>query len=372
MSASVYTLGVITCHLSKKTPPFQEAGYIKELTAAGVPFGIQLITFSPMDVDWKTRKVSAWRYDPKGKRWHKESHPIPHLIYDRCYYLTSEQYAAYKPYISRISKDSQTHLLGRPLGGKLHTHHMIQENPALRPYLPPTIKLQSSADILTALQKHAAILIKPNGGSHGRGVAAIIPEGDSFRVWGRSKANRRFHLLLHSRKTLCRWAEQFTQHSRYIIQPYLSLTTMDGRPFDIRILVQKDRSGCWVTTGMAVRTGHFSSLTSNLHGGGHAERAIPFLKKYYPPGKVSKILKSIRFLSLNIPKQIESQHGRLLELGLDIGVDRNGHVWLLEANSKPGRSIFLKTGEQDVRVQSVRLPIEYAHSLFQSLTGGSV
>jgi len=372
MRPTTYTLGVITCRIAKKFPPFLETEYIKSLTREGKPLGIRLITFNPMDVDWTRRKVTAWSYDLPTDKWLKEEHPLPRLIYDRCYYLDSRQYLAYKPHISRMNQDPNILFLGKALGGKLQTYKMLQQEPSLRPYLPPTQKLQNTQELLSALRSHSSILIKPNGGSHGRGVAAIIPEENTIRVWGRSKANRRFHIKLHSTKTLLLWARRFIGNTRYIVQPYLNLTTSDGRPFDIRILVQKDRSGTWTTTGMAVRSGNRNSLTSNLHGGGRAEQAQSFLSKNFPPNKVSEIMDAIRFLSIHVPKQIESQHGRLLELGLDVGIDRHGHVWVLEANSKPGRSVFLMTGEKETRMRSIQLPIQYALTLFRSLTGGSV
>lgn len=372
MKSAAYTLGVITCRSAGQIPPFSETLYFKELTLEGKAMGIRIVVFSPMDVDWKTRWVTAWRYERSLRRWLKEAHPLPPLIYDRCYYADTRHYLAYKPYITRLRQDPYIHLLGRPLGGKLQTHLMLQKNQDLVPFLPPTKKLLSTTDLLSDMKRYTSVLIKPNGGSHGRGVAALTPEGESFRVLGRSKDNRHFHLILHSERSLTHWVRRFTENTRYITQPFLELTSSDGRPFDIRILVQKDGEGRWVTTGMAVRTGSRNSLTSNLHGGGRAVRPPQFLRKNYPPGKVKEILESIRFVSENVPKQIEREHGRLLELGLDIGVDRQGRIWFLEANSKPGRSIFLLTGERDVRRQSVRLPIQYALTLFQGPTGGSV
>ncbi len=45
--------------------------------------------------------------------------------------------------------------------------------------------------------------------------------------------------------------------------------------------------------------------------------------------------------ALNISKALErNMEGIIGEIGFDFGLDRNGHVWLFEANSKPGRSIF--------------------------------
>ncbi len=154
------------------------------------------------------------------------------------------------------------------------------------------------------------------------------------------------------------------------MQPYLRLNTPDGRPYDLRMLIQKNERGEWVTTGMAIRTGKPHTLTSNLHGGGRAERAVPFLLRHFRRDQVEGILKKIRWLAAVVPPHIERHHGRLLELGLDVGIDTDGRVWLLEVNSKPGRSVFILTGQKDVYRRATLLPIRVAHAIFNRQTGG--
>jgi hypothetical protein len=143
------------------------------------------------------------------------------------------------------------------------------------------------------------------------------------------------------------------------------LTTPDHRPFDIRILVQKNEHSQWETTGMAVRTGKPNMITSNLHGGGQALTFRPFIDRYYSKETVKKILSKIEWVSAFVPPFIEQHHGQLIELGIDVGIDRDGNVWILEVNSKPGRTIFLRTGEKKIRQRAVQLPMFYAHSLLQ-------
>jgi hypothetical protein len=78
---------------------------------------------------------------------------------------------------------------------------------------------------------------------------------------------------------------------------------------------------------------------------------------------VPSILDRLETVSHLIPPFIEKHHGPLVELGIDVGVDRQGNVWILEVNSKPGRTIFTKTGELDIGKRSVQLPIYYARAL---------
>jgi hypothetical protein len=357
------TLGIIVCYSHKaKRPPFSEASYFRQLAEEGKPFGISVTVFSPKEINWKTRTVPSWSLNADG-RWHHSVQPLPSLIYDRCYYLDSRHYLEYKPYVQRIIQDPHIRLLGRALGGKYQTYEILKQNAEIQPFLPLTIRYQTPQDVIRFLHEHSSVLIKPNGGSHGRGVVAITRMSRGFEVRGRSRSNHAFQYVIKNEEQLKLWVQTFIKDTRYIIQPYLKLYTPDHRPFDLRILVQKNEHREWETTGMALRLGKVDSITSNLHGGGQATSLLPFLNQNYPQHQVPDILKKIETVSSIVPPFIEKHHGPLVELGLDVGIDRQGHVWLLEVNSKPGRSVFLKTGELEIRRRAVRLPMLYARSL---------
>ncbi|MBA4495251.1 YheC/YheD family protein [Paenactinomyces guangxiensis] len=370
---SPLTLGIIVCYGNKnRRPPFSEAAFFQQLTQVGKGLGIQVIVFSPRHIDWKTRTVPAW-FVEANSGWGTGIKPLPSLIYDRCFYLDTRHYMAYKPYVQRIAQDPHIRLLGRALGGKHQTYEILKQSPVIKPFLPPTTRYQTPQDLIRLLKRHGSLLIKPNGGSHGRGVAAITlhPRGH-YEVRGRSRANEPFQHSVQNEEKLQMWAQQFIQDTRYIIQPFLSLFTPDRRPFDLRILVQKNERKEWETTGTAVRIGKAGTVTSNLHGGGQATSLRPFLDQHYPAKQVPPILEKIEKVSSAVPPFIEVHHGPLLELGLDVGIDLQGRVWLLEVNSKPGRTIFLKTGEMKIRQRAVQLPMFYAHSLLKGHLGGSV
>ncbi len=54
-----------------------------------------------------------------------------------------------------------------------------------------------------------------------------------------------------------------------------------------------------------------------------------------------EVLKEARTVAVRLSEAIERNYSHQLgELGLDIGIDRDGEVWMFEANAKPGRSIF--------------------------------
>lgn len=360
-------LGILICGgTTDKKRPFGECGYFRLLAEAGKPLGIEIFVFNPKKMDWGRR--SALGYIPTDRgTWEIVSRPIPNLIYDRCFYTTTNHYLSYKPYLNLLAHDPSIKILGRPLSGKIQTYLILRENEEIIPFLPETVLLHSSSQVFDFLDRYTHALIKPNGGSHGSGVVAIFQlTKKGFLLKGRDRRNHSFQTVLESKHHLRNWLHQYIGSTRFVIQPYLSLSTPDGQPFDLRILIQKNNIKEWQTTGMAIRAGKTNSITSNLHGGGKAHKLHPFIDQHFTPQQVKKIDLAIQKIASVVPPFIEKNHGTLLELGLDVGIDRNGRVWILEINSKPGRTVFLRTGELEVRKRSIQLPMEYAQALLVS------
>ncbi|SDZ13457.1 YheC/YheD family protein [Thermoactinomyces sp. DSM 45892] len=367
--ANHHVLGILICGgKNERKRPFGECGYFRLLAEAGKPLGINIFVFNPKKMNWQRRVATG--YIPAAERdsWELVTKPIPNLIYDRCFYNSSNHYLSYRPFLSLLNQDPSIKILGRPLSGKIQTYSILRAHKEITPYLPETVPYQSTAQVFDFIDRYTHIVIKPNGGSHGVGVVAIFQllKRKGFYIKGRDRKNHAFQTILETKTQLRNWIQQHIGTTRFVIQPYLSLSTPDGQPFDLRILIQKNKEQEWETTGMAIRAGKPNSITSNLHGGGNAHRLLPFIKQHFTPEQVEKINEDIKKLASMVPGFIEENHGTLLELGLDVGIDRNGRVWILEINSKPGRMIFLRTGEHETRKRSIQLPMQYAQSLLMN------
>lgn len=359
-------LGIIVC-TTRQYPPFFERHYYEQLTRIGTSLGITVVVFSPKSVSWPRRQVQGYVYNPVLNKWLVSKAALPTVIYDRCFYLNSHHYQSYQPFIQKLRQDSQTKLLGVPLKGKWQLAELVAQSPLSR-YLPHTERYTNMQDALSFIQKYRALVAKPIGGSHGRGIVAIFHKTNNrpCYVVGRTKGNASLSQTFPTTKQALDWLDRFIGTNRYILQPYLHLRTPNNTPFDIRVLMQKDERQVWQMTGMAVRTGNPHSLTSNLHGGGKAEKIVPFLKQlFYDKQTAHRIEKEIVALCQNIPLLIEKKHGRLCELGVDIGIDTRERVWLLEVNSKPGRQVFRHSGEKQLYLTAVKRPLMYACSLLE-------
>ncbi|GAA3401677.1 YheC/YheD family protein [Paenibacillus hodogayensis] len=362
------TVGIMVCP-SAGEPPIPEKLYFRRLSLLGQKLGLTVFVFFPNRIDWERGRVVGYAYREPAKRWEKGFFPIPDTIYDRCFYSNPHTYVAYREPIRKLASLSGTRFLGYGLKGKWHVHEMLMRDETLRPHMPETELLHDSGDVRRWLEEKGELFLKPHGGSHGKGVLHIRQSAEGIQASGRTARNETVRFSFRSQRRMLEWVARFTAGRKYLLQRYLTLRTAEGDAFDIRALVQKNRRGLWELTGMAVRQGAPGSVTSNLHGGGHAEETAPFLRRAYGEEKASRIVDTARNVALRVPEVLEQYHGRLAELGVDLGVDQEGNVWVLEANSKPGRSAFAALSDKQVSLNAIRNPILYAKYLLDSRNG---
>lgn len=356
---SLQHVGIMACE-TEGAVPFSETTFYRRLCRIGYQNGLTVFIFSPLQIDWTTQTVEGYTFG--SGCWTKRSFPLPQLVYDRCFYTNKEQQFVYRRAIGEMRKRGIP-FLGCGLKGKAEVYRALVANTELSGRLPATERYTGPNALLAWLKRRGSVFLKPNGGSHGKGAIHIAKINDErYEIRGRDSRNGIIRLQFDEAKSMLAWVRRFIGNRNYLVQQYLLLCNRQGEPFDIRALVQKNEKGEWQMTGMAVRIGDATSVTSNLHGGGRAERVEPFLTAEFG-GSAKEILSTLHQLASAVPRQLEASHGRLAELGLDFGIDQSGNVWFLEANSKPGRAVFDYTDNEAARKQSIENPIRFARFL---------
>lgn len=362
MNKAEHYLGIMICETKGKLP-FPEQSFFRKLCIIGRRYGLIVYVFSPL---WLRAEgiVSGYTYTKQG--WTQKTFPLPSIIYDRCSYSSWEQYAKVQAALERMMKRRNILFLGNGLKGKWSVHRMLIKDDAILPYVPETEQYEGSQELRDWLAEHGGeAFLKPHSGSHGKNTLYVRLDEETGKMYvhGRDQANRLIRKTFREAAAGFEWIHRFIGSRKFIMQTYLRLNNRNGEPFDIRALVQKGENGLWQLTGMAVRKGKTGTLTSNLHGGGQAAKVSPFLEQEFGKEKGEAIIEQIRQLSARIPEVLESGHGRLVELGIDFGVDWQGRLWILEVNSKPGRTVFLRIGDTESSAESVENPIRYARYL---------
>lgn len=353
-------IGILTW---REKSTFSEPRYFRQLIHEGERLGCQVYLFSPQDVEAKSKTING--YVPNGaKGWKRIRAAWPDVVIDRYRYTPTE---AFKRYVTFRRQKLFLYANNR-LANKWKVHQVLLQYQPMQRWLPDT-RLYSKAALRTMIGEHPILYVKPVNGTGGRGILRIERDAQGFRLLGRDqkRAKRVFHSKVLS--TLLNRVERWVGGGYYIIQQGLSLELKPGRSVDMRLLLQKNQQGEWAITGHAMRVGGAKSATSNLHGGGRAQDSRSFLTTRFAPEKVQAILAECEQLAFRTAAAIEQHFGRMLELGLDIGIDTSGQVWLIEVNPKPGREIFREVGQLALYRQAIRKPIQYAMHM-ASLSNG--
>ncbi|WP_028561927.1 YheC/YheD family protein [Paenibacillus pinihumi] len=365
MTQPQWNLGI---HIAEATVPPQdkqrlpEDSFCRELCRLGHEYGFQVFVFSPLHYDPDTGVLQG--YQLQEGVWEFGPCPLPDIVYDRCYYQGRQERLRDKAAMQAMMLRHPWVRLGSQLPGKLDVYRLLLGEPELAELLPRTAPYRSSRQLLRWLEREPdGIVLKPDAGMQGRGILRIWQGPGGLQIQGRNAANRPYAYSFGQKEQPLSSFNRIISGRSYLLQPYLRLNEASQRPFDIRVLIQKNASGRWSITGTAIRVGEPNVLTANLHGGGSAAPAEPFLQALLGTEKSDAVMEQLHQASYCAARRLEQHCGRLLELGLDFGLEANGRLWLLEANSKPGRSLFTLLGEMDIASLSHSRPLQYARLL---------
>jgi glutathione synthase/RimK-type ligase-like ATP-grasp enzyme len=257
--------------------------------------------------------------------------------------------------IRRLSR-TRTVFNGLVVRDKWRVHQMLWKNPAIRTYLPHTV-LFTPERLRMFLDRYQTVYVKPAIGSVGIGVARIERHNNAYRFI----AFRRNRTL--SRKRLMAEAARWVGKRRFIIQQGVPLARYQGKTFDIRVSVQKNGNQEWTVSGLVAKVANRANKLSNLARGGRAVPLSRALGPLFTAEQQKEVVERIKRAAVEIARQYQRHFPSLADLGLDMGIDRQGHPYLIEINVRDQRYSFYKAGELAMFKKTYRHPMEYARSL---------
>lgn len=317
----------------------QELSYFTEI-ASLAPTSIQVVRFTPLDIDPLTELVNGLSYNHSERKWEGKSFPLPDYIYDRCFYNDPFLSKKAEPIVNWLKQRPGTTFLGYGLPNKLEVYESLKTEEAIAPYLPNTSIMSTYPKLIRLLKKEKSIILKPIKGSGGNGIVHIQLLKNGVTIHSQHKGEK-IYKTFTTQSDFRTYIEQLLSETDFVSQTYLHLQK-SNRPFDVRILLQKNKDGKWKEQGRGVRVGTEYGLVSNLQNGGNV---ISFEKLQNDWSSIEKqlILEEIDTIITHVPRLLEEKFGRLFELGVDIGISNIGAVWLLDLNSKPGRKVITTT-----------------------------
>jgi hypothetical protein len=357
-------IGIFANRFNKLQRPFgEQTGFFRKLCLAAHKLNALCYVFSPEDIDWTKGIIKGWIPTISAntqKEWVSRFFPMPDVVFDRGLFPRNGQRKTASQTRRILRSMPGIKIFNPAFFGKWKTHQLLSKHETLFKHLPQTKLLTNMEDIHSLVSKWGTVFLKPSGGSSGKGIIRVTLATSgyelNFRTGGITKT-----LSIKDLKEMEQALQPIIGNRCIIIQQGLKLTELDGHPFDIRLLMQKNRQGNWLRTGMAVRIAGPGNFISNLHAGGRAEKFSAVLPQVFSPPIVKNIRDTINRLSGLIASWVSDElHPLFGEIAIDFGIDEKGVVWIIELNAIPGRSIFRRIKVPSIVSRAISLPIEYA------------
>ncbi|SDX29628.1 YheC/D like ATP-grasp [Marininema mesophilum] len=216
----------------------------------------------------------------------------------------------------------------------LKTKVMLSHQP-LAAYIPDTKWLHKD-ELIQMLDQYPTVFVKPDKGGGGSGIVRIQKDGDQCELRWRKER----HLM--KMRDLCKRLVRFLSPSRqYIIQQGIEIMKVDGRPFDIRIMLQKPEEE-WLLSGMVAKVAAPGQFVTNHCKGGRPLTAKEAIIRAFGKGNPvnEQLCSNLLSLSRMTVDVLNARFPGIKELGIDIGPDQQGHPWIFEVNTRPNFFVF--------------------------------
>jgi hypothetical protein len=325
--------------LSPASPFGERTEFVRQLLRVGQK-SAYFFAFTPRDINWQQETVHGWFLDSSGS-WIRRVVPFPDVVYNRLPSRKAEAGLELTSLRERFVR-KRIPFFNWSYFNKSDVYKLLDNDPEALRHLPESVHNPTANRIQEMLEKHHFIYYKPSAGSLGVGIYRLTyhPRKGYFVRYRRDGENvlLRFNQF-DSLMSMLR-ARHGSGLNHYVAQQGIRLVEIDNCPIDFRFHMHKDGENRWVVAAIGAKKAGRGSVTTHIKNGGSLMTPELALSNTFVD-RSDDVLKEAKDIAVKLSEAIERNYTHTLgELGLDIGIDRDGSVWMFEANAKPGRSIF--------------------------------
>lgn len=327
-------------------PSHENLSFYRKFARQGVCF------FSIAGVDLINRRVRAYTYGSDGQLVQSDR-PLPRVIHYRS--------IAFDPRDKRraveLSRLPGYHVFNNPrCGGKLSNCRWLAEEPSLRANVPETRRYEGPETLAELLESYRAVILKPIWGSLGLGLIRVSRAKGGGYWWQTGTSGRRYCQTIEA---VDRALHHRTSTRPYLAQRWLDMATYQGKPFDVRVTVQKGGDGRWHVSGLTAKVGGRNPIATNVARGGRAVSLSHVLPAAFGEDAQS-CYDRLAELGLKLAPVLAKHEAGAADYGFDLCLTKDGHPWFLEANHRDLRYAFRDAGDRAMWATTYRNPMEYA------------
>ncbi|MBO1510275.1 YheC/YheD family protein [Metabacillus bambusae] len=301
-------------------------------------------------------------YDANLKTFHEKSCPLPSIFYNRSSFNNSKS-------IKKVSSLIQTNIVvfnALPFrNGKHKINNILQGYETINKHLPKTA-MTSESSLIKMMKKYSMLILKPCHSSKGKGIMSLeeVNQNQWLLIYQTKNGNMK---EIGEKQQIVKLIMKKINGKKYIIQEKIKLSTLNDRPFDIRVILQKNDLGEWSVTGMLGKLAAIEEFVTNVGHRGEFDLLESYLMKH-PSLSSSSVILQLEQLSKLIAQKLEKHCYLLGDLGFDFGVTNEGKIYFIECNFRSQYNV-LKSKEYLYYLwkQTHTQPILYAKFLLNNL-----
>jgi len=319
-------------------PIGERSMFFAKLLSVNKSVGALPFVFGEEHIDWDQGLIQGYFFVEGG--WMRIKVPFPNVVYDRLPNRRTERKSELISLKSRMQTDYLIPWYNPGFFSKLDVFERLQQDERAAEYLPETHQFSSFSVIERMLSNYGNVYVKPANGSLGLGIHQILFDKHNGYYYCRYRDQEGINKLtkFESLEKLMKKIFYKRNLSQMIVQQGISLLRSEKRLIDFRVHTNKDEYGQWQVAAIAAKIAGQGSVTTHVNNGGVVKSLDELFEDQTERDLCEKKLSEAALvLSSILEKNME---GIIGELGFDFGIDKSGKVWLFEANSKPGRSIF--------------------------------
>lgn len=241
---------------------------------------------------------------------------------------------------------------------KWEIHRLYVKHPRLSKYLPST-SILSLRSLKEYLEDYRAVYIKGSTQHTGEGIIQATKTESGYRyvrVQGEP-------VDVKSISDLYEKVKDGRPSRSIIVQKAIDMASIDGRPFSIRLMVMMNGSRKWEYAGMIAKVAGEGSVVTNVRrGGGYATTVEDALARSLGYGReqIEKVKRELIDIGFEIVHHATKNGYRTHESGIDLGMDKNGNIWIIEVNlAYPSYGLFNRLEDKTYYRKIKRLAEEY-------------
>ncbi|AYV65382.1 hypothetical protein C2I06_00010 [Niallia circulans] len=270
--------------------------------------------------------------------WSKQPLPYPNVVYNRLHSRKAEASTSFLQ-LKKILEDKEIPIFNSKFFSKDETYQLLVKNAEVTLHLPVTEPL-TVENLHFMLKNFPVLYVKPVHGSQGRNIIHIESFNNHYIATISSGKRKGKSQLFTEEKKLWKWLEHYSKGRSYICQQGIDFQKWQGRSLDFRILCHKNYQGNWTITSTVARIAQKNAIVANLAQGAEMKPAKAVLNELLHTENAEQKLEELKRLAIEIAILLhKNTDGYLGELGIDIGMDKQGHLWIIEVNSKPSKKL---------------------------------